>query len=57
MSKSIKKELDVSQQKRTFKEPKLKFLKPKLTKQGDATKITATGETFNGTGFNGTFPP
>jgi hypothetical protein len=60
MSKSIKKELAVSQQKRTFEQPKLKFLKPKLTKQGDATKITANGATFNATafnGFNGVFNP
>lgn len=31
---------DSSENKKKFTEPKLKFIKPKLTKQGDATKIT-----------------
>ncbi len=39
--------LDTSQAKKPFKEPKLTFIEPKLTKHGDATKITA--------GFFGTF--
>ncbi len=37
------------QAKRDFAEPKLTFIDPKLTKHGDATKITA--------GFAGTFFP
>ncbi len=36
-------------EKKLFNEPKLKFIEPKLTKQGDATKITH--------GFLGTFEP
>jgi hypothetical protein len=36
-------------EKKVFNEPKLKFIEPKLTKQGDATKITH--------GFFGTFEP
>jgi len=36
----------------TFEEPKLSFIEPKLTKQGDATKITKQ----QGNGFFGTFP-
>jgi len=36
--------------KKKFTEPKLKFIEPKLTKQGDITKIT-TGQFF------GTFIP
>jgi len=43
--------LDASQAKRHFTEPKLTFIEPKLTKHGDATKITG-----NGNGFFGTFP-
>ena len=38
--------------KKHFEEPKLQFIQPKLTKHGDATKITA----FNG-GFFGEFSP
>ena len=41
--------LDTSQAKKLFKEPKLTFIEPKLTKHGDATKITA--------GFFGSFSP
>jgi len=37
-------------EKKEFREPKLKFIEPKLTKHGDATKIT-------GNGFFGTFTP
>ena len=36
--------------KKPFEEPKLTFIEPKLTKHGDATKIT-------GGGFFGTFTP
>ncbi len=35
--------------KKSFTEPKLTFIEPKLTKQGDATEITA--------GFFGPFSP
>ena len=38
-----------SENKKEFTEPKLKFVEPKLTKQGDATKITGQ--------FFGTFTP
>jgi len=34
-----------------YEEPKLTFIEPKLTKQGDATKITKQG------GFFGSFTP
>jgi hypothetical protein len=40
---------DASESKKEFTEPKLKFIEPKLTKQGDATKITGQ--------FFGTFTP
>lgn len=30
----------IKPEKKEFKEPKLKFIEPKLTKHGDATKIT-----------------
>ena len=40
---------DASQRKKIFTVPKLTFIEPKLTKHGDATKITA--------GFFGTFSP
>lgn len=40
---------DSSLNKKKFTEPKLEFVEPKLTKQGDATKITAQ--------FFGTFYP
>lgn len=43
--------LDGSQTKKLFTEPKLTFVEPKLTKHGDATKITGTN------GFFGTFVP
>ena len=36
-------------EKKEFKEPKLKFIEPKLTNHGDATKITGS--------FFGTFTP
>ncbi|MBC2711362.1 MAG: hypothetical protein HGJ94_10315 [Desulfosarcina sp.] len=39
----------IEPEKKEFKEPKLKFIEPKLTKHGDATKITG--------GFFGTFTP
>jgi len=42
-------EADV-QLKKPFLEPKLAFIEPKLTKHGDATKITQQG-------FFGTFTP
>jgi len=41
-----------NESKKAFEEPKLEFIQPKLTKHGDATKITA----FNG-GFFGEFSP
>jgi hypothetical protein len=53
MSTKTKKELVSSQLKRTFEEPKLKFLKPKLTKQGDATIITNGGFIGTNGGING----
>jgi len=34
------KALGFTQTRKHFKEPKLTFVEPKLTKQGDATKIT-----------------
>ena len=37
--------------KKAFEEPKLEFIQPKLTKHGDATKITAQN------GFFGEFSP
>jgi len=40
---------DPFENKMKFEEPKLQFVEPKLTKQGDATKITE--------GFFGTFNP
>ena len=40
-----------TQGKSHFDEPKLTFIEPKLTKHGDATKITGTN------GFFGTFTP
>ncbi len=43
------KTLDTSQTKKHFEEPKLTFIEPKLTKHGDATKITSQ--------FFGTFTP
>jgi hypothetical protein len=39
-----------SQTKKKFAEPKLTFVEPTLTKQGDATQITGND------GFFGTFP-
>lgn len=52
--RDIKKELEREEQekveKKAFDEPKLTFVEPKLTKHGDATKIT-------GQGFFGTFSP
>lgn len=39
----------IEPEKKEFKEPKLKFIEPKLTKHGDATKITGQ--------FFGTFTP
>jgi len=39
-----------TQSKKPFVEPKLAFIEPKLTKHGDATKITHQG-------FFGTFTP
>ena len=41
--------LDTSRTKKDFTAPKLTFIEPKLTKHGDATKITA--------GFFGVFTP
>ena len=39
----------IESRKKEFKEPKLKFIEPRLTKHGDATKITGA--------FFGTFTP
>ena len=36
-----------NEEKKHFEDPKLEFIQPKLTKHGDATKITA----FNGSFF------
>ena len=58
--KEIKKTGEVEQgneEKKHFEEPKLEFIQPKLTKHGDATKITAFNGGFNGNGFLGTFVP
>lgn len=59
MMRDIKKALEKGEQeiadKKPFEEPKLEFIKPKLTKHGDATKITTNGG-FNG-GFFGSFVP
>ena len=48
--RDIKKELEREEQekvdKKPFEEPKLRFIEPKLTKHGDATKITGGGEFF-----------
>lgn len=41
--------LHASQTRKPFAEPKLTFIEPKLTKHGDATKITGS--------FFGTFTP
>jgi len=41
--------LNSSQTRKAFAEPKLTFIEPKLTKHGDATKLTG--------GFFGTFTP
>lgn len=53
MMRDIKKALEKEEQgkvdKKLFEEPKLEFIEPKLTKHGDATKIT--------TGFFGPFSP
>ena len=56
--KGIKKTEEVQQgqeEKKHFENPKLEFIQPKLTKHGDATKITTNGA-FNG-GFFGSFNP
>ena len=50
MKKVLEKEEQGKVDKKAFKEPKLTFVEPKLTKQGDATKIT-------GGGFFGSFTP
>ena len=49
MKKNLEKELQENAEKKQFEEPKVEFIKPKLTKHGDATKITA--------GFVGFFSP
>ena len=40
MKKVLEREEQGKVDKKAFKEPKLTFIEPKLTKQGDATKIT-----------------
>lgn len=49
LKKNLEQENQELSEKKRFKEPELKFIEPKLTKHGDATKITA--------GFFGTFSP
>ena len=39
--------LPASQTRKPFAEPKLTFIEPKLTKHGDATKITNNGGFFS----------
>lgn len=43
-----------AQTKKCFAEPKLKFIKPKLTKHGNVTTITKSGDPFFTT-FPGSF--
>jgi hypothetical protein len=50
IKKALEREEQIEPDKKAFKEPKLTFVEPKLTKQGDATKIT-------GQGFFGPFSP
>ena len=50
--KHLKKEGQGKGEKKSFEEPKLKFIQPKLIKHGDATKITAQNN-----GFFGSFDP
>jgi hypothetical protein len=54
MATKAKRELDSSQTKKTFEEPKLEFLRPMLTKHGDATKITHQVK-FKNKSFFGSF--
>jgi hypothetical protein len=42
--------IEVMRTKKTFTEPKLRFIKPELKKHGDLTKLTGCH------GFFGTFP-
>lgn len=49
MKKDVNKDQAEQTEKKQFVEPKLKFIEPKLTRHGDATKITA--------GFFGQFSP
>ena len=49
IKKGLEKEKQEQSEKKAFVEPKLRFIEPKLTKHGDATKITA--------GFFGSFNP
>ena len=51
MKKVLEREEQGKVDKKPFEEPKLTFVEPKLTKHGDATKITGGG------GFFGTFTP
>jgi len=51
MKKVLEREEQEKVDKKPFEEPKLTFIEPKLTKHGDATKITGGG------GFFGTFIP
>jgi hypothetical protein len=46
--KDLEKEQQGKEEKKIFEEPRLSFIEPKLTKHGDATKIT---------GFFGPFSP
>lgn len=53
MTRKVKDQADhptvVESEKKAFNEPRLTFIEPKLTKHGDATKITGA--------FFGTFTP
>lgn len=49
----LEEKLETSESRKPYIEPKLTFVEPKLTKYGDATKVTAT----DGNGFFGDFSP
>jgi len=46
--KELEKEVQEKVGKKPFEEPELIFIEPKLTKHGDATKITANDNAFFG---------
>ena len=49
IKKGLERERQIKPDKKAFREPKLTFVEPKLTKHGDATKITGQ--------FFGSFSP